>query len=341
MPSALPIISGVSDLVGLVGGISQQNAENQAITQTGDQLQTGVQNLDNLGSSLVGNYTANAMPAENAMIASEPGQISSLQGGAEGLYGELAGTPYPGMIQSEGGQYMTYPNKAIGQEEKNARALSNWQGIKPQELGEATTVASNAAESAAQTMKAQMGGVANPGAVMENLGNQASTAGLQAALGLGSQAEQQELGAREAAGQEYGTVAGQQLQQVGGQVGATEGAGSLYDSALEGAAGGLTSISSQDIQQLLDALGLESSAMQTGVSAQETGTSDLLSMLGDEFNAMGQQQQQQGNPFGDFGRNLMDLFPISGGGQYGGTPSYSSAPDNAGFGASMAALLGF
>ena len=346
-------VGGLSDLVGLFTGVAQQSQEGTAINQTGNQFQQGANELMGQGGQLYGNYTSNAQPELNTMIGQEPGQIAGYQNAASGLYGgeaglgsTLAASQYPGLIQSEGGEFMTAPAGTISSELGNVNQLENWQGIGPKELGEASTVASNAAQSAAQTMKSQMGGVPNAGALAEQLGNQAAQAGLQASLGLGAQAEQQELGAKEAAGQELGSIAGQQLQQVAGQVGATEGAGQQYAGDIEGAgglmqgaAGGEAGLAGQDIQQLLSALGTEAGMAQTGIGAEGQGTNDLLSLLQTEYG----QIDSQGNPFTNFGQSLLNMFPMSSGGQVGGGVPASGLnstyqPGGAGLAAILASL---
>jgi hypothetical protein len=164
-------------------------------------------------------------------------------------------------------------------------------------------------------MKAQMGGVANPGAAFEEGLNSAAQAGMQTGTALGAQAQEQELGAKEAAGQEYGTVAGQQLQQAAGTVGATEAAGQAYDQALtgaggleQGAASGLAGLSEQDIQELEGALQEEGTMAQSGMGAQEYGASDWTSLLEQELNG----QQNQGNPFGGIASGITSLLPLLG-----------------------------
>lgn len=325
----LPILSGVSDLGGLAMGIKNQSQQQNATGQIGNNLDSALSALSGMGSGLVGNYTANAQPALNNMIRSMPGQIGGYQGQAGGAYGQelgyagqLGSSPYPGMIMGAGSQFMTYPNASIGDQLANAAQLSNWQGLKPKELGQATTVASDAAQSAAETMKAQMGGVANPGAVMSSLGEQAAQAGMQTGAQLGAMAQEQELGAKEAAGQEYGQVAGEQLAQVSGLTSATEAAGSQYASDLTGAGGmagaagsGYAGLSQQDIEQLLSALSTESGMAQAGIGASEYGASDWTSLL---ESAMGY-NQGAGNPFSTFGSGIMSLLPyLTGGGGGGG-----------------------
>jgi hypothetical protein len=341
----MPFISGASDLVGLIQGISGQNAEKSALNATGNAFTGAVGQTQGEGSALYGNYANNAQPAMNSIIANAPGQIAGYQGGAAGLYGQegaygqqLGASPYPGMIQSAGGQFMTYPTGTIGSEISNAQALQNWQGLKPKELGEATTVASDAALSAANTMKAQMGGVANPGAVMASLGNQAAKAGMETGAQLGAMAQEQELGAREAAGQELATAAGQQLEQVAGQVGATEAAGQQYASDLTGAGGlvgqagsGLAGLAGQDIGLLENSLNTEAGMAQTGIGAQENAASLYEQLMGSEMGML----QGQGNPFTNFATNLMSLFGGfgGGGGQIGGSgfqSAYNAALGGAG-----------
>lgn len=317
-----PGLGGLSDILGGVLDFGQQNAESQAMTQTGDELQNTLGDLAGEGAGLTTAYGRNAQPQLDREIATLPGAAQGYQGAAAGGYGSEAGygaqlgaSPYPGMIQGESGLYEALPAGSIANENANAAALENWHGLGNKELGEATTVASDAADSAARTMKAQMGGVANPGAAFEEGLNTAAQAGQQTGAQLGALAQEQELGAKEAAGQEYGTVAGQQLQQAQGTVGATEAAGQAYQGALEGAGGlegnaasGMAGLSEQDIQELESALSEEGSMAQAGMGAQEYGASDWTSLLENELS----QSQNQGNPFSGIASGLTSLLPLLG-----------------------------
>jgi hypothetical protein len=297
-----PGLGGISDILGGIFGMGQQGAEQQAITQTGDQLQADLGALTGEGGAMVGNYTGNAQPELNRQIAGMPSAIAGYQGQAGGAFGQEAG--YGAQTAAEGGLFESLPAGSIGSELSNATALSNWQGLKPKELGEATTVASDAAESAARTMKAQMGGVPNAGAAFSEGVDTAAQAGMQTGTALGAMAQEQELGAKEAAGQEYGAVAGQQLQEAAGTVGATEAAGSLAGAAGQGYAG----LSEQDIQQLEGALSQEGQMATAGMGAQEYGASDWTSMLEQE---MGYAQNQP-NPFSGIASGAASLLPLLG-----------------------------
>ena len=317
-----PGLGGIADIIGGISDFGQQSAQDAAMTQTGDQLQKDLGALTGEGSNLYGNYAANAQPALNNIIGSNPAAIKGYQGAAASGYGSEAGygsqlgvSPYPGQIQSEGGLFTSLPSGSIESELSNASALENWHGLQPKELGEATTVASDAADSAARTMKAQMGGVANPGAAFEEGLNTAAQAGMQTGAQLGSMAQQQELGAKEAAGQEYGAVAGQELQEAAGTVGATEAAGSQYATDLSGAgalagnaASGMAGLSEQDIQELESALSQEGSMAQAGLGAQEYGASDWTSLLEQEMG----NAQNQSNPFSGIASGLTSLLPLFG-----------------------------
>lgn len=304
-PSMSPLqgVGGIADLVGLFTGMGQQNSENQAITGTGNELQNELGALTGEGASEVGNYGANAQPALNRQISTLPGAISGYQGAAAGGYGteagygtELGASPYPGLDMAAGAG-------AEGSQLSNAAALENWQGLKPKELGEATTVASDAALSAANTMKQQAGGIPNAGAAFEEATNTAAQAGMQTGAQLGAMAQEQELGAKEAAGQEYGAVAGE-------QIGQTEAAGQQYAQDVSGAgelagaaATGMAGLSEQDIQQLESALSEEGTMAQAGMGAQEYGASDWTSLLEQEMS----NAQSQQNPFGGAASGLMSL----------------------------------
>ena len=295
-------VGGLGDILGSIMEFSQQQQQDQAMTQTGDELQGDLGALTGEGTALEENYAGHAQPQLNAEISQLPGAIQGYQGGAAGDFGAEAG--YGSQVAGEGGLFEALPAGSIASEDANAAQLENWHGLQPKELGEATTVASDAAASAAQTMKAQMGGVANPGQAFEEATNQAAQAGMQTGAQLGAMAQEQELGAKEAAGQEYGAVAGQQLQEASGTVGATEAAGQL-----SGAAGtGMAGLSEQDIGELESALSEEGTMGQAGMSGQEYGASDWTSLLEQEMG----DQQNQGNPFSGMASGLTSLLPLLG-----------------------------
>lgn len=299
------MIGGAGDIAGSVMQFIQEQGQDQAMTQIGDNMQTDLGALTGEGTALEENYAGHAQPQLNAEISQLPGAIQGYQGGAAGDFGAEAG--YGSQVAGEGGLFEALPAGSIASEDANAAQLENWHGLQPKELGEATTVASDAAASAAQTMKAQMGGVANPGQAFEEATNQAAQAGMQTGAQLGAMAQEQELGAKEAAGQEYGTVAGQQLQEASGTVGATEAAGQL-----SGAAGtGMAGLSEQDIGELESALSEEGTMGQAGMSGQEYGASDWTSLLEGEMQDQAYSNANSTNPFSGFASGLASLFPVA------------------------------
>lgn len=300
-PGISSMIGGAGDIAGSVMQFIQEQGQDQAMTQIGDNMQTDLGALTGEGTALEENYAGHAQPQLNAEISQLPGAIQGYQGGAAGDFGAEAG--YGSQVAGEGGLFEALPAGSIASEDANAAQLENWHGIQPKELGEATTVASDAALSAANTMKAQSGGIPNAGAAFEEATNTAAQSGMQTGTALGAQAEEQELGAREAAGQEYGAVAGQQIQEASGTVGATEAAGQL-----SGAAGtGMAGLSEQDIGELESALGEEGTMGQAGMSGQEYGASDWTSLLEQEMYG----SENQSNPFSGFASGLASLFPVA------------------------------
>src|ERR1700677_4419542 len=297
---------GIGDILGAIMQFSQEQQQDQAMTQTGDELQGDLGALTGEGTALEENYAGHAQPELNSIIGSAPGAIQGYQSGAAGEFGAEGG--YGTDVAGEAGLFEGLPAGSIASEDANAAQLENWHGIQPKELGEATTVASNAAQSAAQTMKQQMGGVANPGQAFEEATNTAAQAGMQTGTALGAQAEEQELGAKEAAGQEYGAVAGQQLQEAAGTVGATEAAGQLAGAAGTGMAG----LSEQDIGELESALGEEGTMGQAGMSGQEYGASDWTSLLEQEMGDQSNEQAYGSNPFSGMASGLTSILPLLG-----------------------------
>ena len=154
--------------------------------------------------------------------------------------------------------------------------------------------AGNAAQSAAETMKQQMGGVANPALVMKQLANQAGQTGQQAAVNLGSVASQQELGAREAAGQMYGQMTADQIQKL---------QDAMQGYATQGQ--GFSGLSSQSLQGMLDSLGMQTQGGQLGAGM----LGNLGNTYGNLMTNMMASPQATANPWGSFFQNLASIVP--------------------------------
>jgi hypothetical protein len=113
-------------------------------------------------------------------------------------------------------QGLTQPGGGVSQ-------LMNWQGLRPQELNELQMQMGQAGQSNLKSFESQIGGVANPQAVAQSMGQSNATANLGLATNLGSMAQQQEL---------QGLESG-----VSGMLGATGQMGSLLNSGMSGLGG--------------------------------------------------------------------------------------------------------
>lgn len=138
--------------------------------------------------------------------------------------------------------------------------LSNWNPLTQGQIGNVQGIVNNQGASMVNTFKNNVGGIANPGLEAQALGGQASGNALQAASNLGVNAQNQKLGATQAAGQLASTTQGQNYNLLdsvlgiggnltGGAINSLNGvAGSLMGAAgnmgnpLGSAAGGIGSL---------------------------------------------------------------------------------------------------
>ena len=278
-------LGGIGDIIGLIGGIGQQNKENAAISSLGGNLNSILQLEGTDAGKLLQQYTGVTLPElQNMVNTLSPEQQQSFNNAMSSFASvsqnrnALMNNPY----LSQMGQY--------------AKELNNWHGLKPQELNALQMQAGNAALSAANTMKQQMGGVANPALLQKQLVNQAGQTAAGTAVNIGAQAAEQELGAREAAGQ-LATSQGQQYlsgNEAAGQLGLGQGQG-------------YGQLSGQSLNAMLQSLGLQSQAGALGAGMLgQTGQ-----QYGNWLNNMVNYQQSQPNPYGSFFTNLAGIVPSS------------------------------
>ena len=284
-------IGGIGDIIGLIGGINQQNKMNQEVSGLSGNLNSILQLEGTTAGQLLQQYTGKTLPELQQMV-------STLGPEQQGAFNQALGAF--GNVGNVAGQFLTPGSTpSMSQMGNVAQELSKWSGLGNKEMGALQTQAGNAALSAANTMKQQMGGVANPGLVMQQMANQAGQTGQNAAVQLGSLAQQQQLGAREAAGQIYGQMTGDQIQKLQDAMSGYQAQGAGY-----------SGLSGQALQGMLQSLGLQTSGMQTGAGMLNATGQQYGGWLGD---MMGY-QSQQGNPYANFLQNIAGLVPTGWGG---------------------------
>jgi hypothetical protein len=288
-PGAAAAGSGIGDILGIVGAISQQNAQKGIANQ----VQGLVGQETGEASSLFGDYQNFTLPGLQDMISTlTPEQqqawssaITSL-GSVGSSASALTNNPY------------LSPTAGIAQQ------LTNFNPLTTSQLNELSTQAGGAAQSAAKTARAQMGGVANPAALYQQLINQAGGVSDQAAVSLGSQDAAARLNAL--------TAGGSLLNQVGSQyLTGNQGAGQLSLGSANTSAG----MSTSALDSILQSFGLTSQTLPYATSLLQGGTNTLAGTLSGMSGSTGLP-----GLFGGLGSSLTQLFP-GGSSPGGGTPS--------------------
>ena len=277
---------GIGDIAGLIGSLIQENKTNQEAQGISGNMNQILQMMGSDGGQLLSQYISKALPQLQQMASTLGPEQQAAQQGAEGAFGNVGGVA--NQLMSPG----STPDIAkMGQV---AQQLQNWSGLGSKEMGALQLQAGNAALSSANTMKQQMGGVANPALLMQQLSNQAGQTGQGAAVQLGSLAQQQQLGAREDAGSIYNQMTQDQISKLAQ-------AGGLYDAQGQGMAG----ISSQDLSGMLNALQQQGQGASMGAG--------MLGSAGSTYGDILQQlyQTPQSNPFSAFFSNIAGMLPTN------------------------------
>ena len=279
---------GIGDIAGLIGSLIQENKTNQEAQGISGNMNQILQMMGSDGGQLLSQYISKALPQLQQMASTLGPEQQAAQQGAEGAFGNVGGVA--NQLMSPG----STPDIAkMGQV---AQQLQNWSGLGSKEMGALQLQAGNAALSSANTMKQQMGGVANPALLMQQLANQAGQTGQGAAVQLGSLAQQQQLGAREDAGSIYNQMTQDQISKL-------TGAGGLYDAQGQGMAG----LSAQSLNGMLNSLGQQGQAGQMG----EQMLGGVGDMYGSLFGMMSQSPEAQANPWASFFQNIAGMIPAN------------------------------
>lgn len=283
-----PGIGGIGDILGLIGGLNQQGQYNQEMQGLSGNLNSILGTEGGDASSLLSSYMNKVLPALQQLSSTlGPEQQQQMQG-AQSAFGNVGNAA--NALMSPG----STPDIAkMGQV---ANQLQNWSGLGSKEMGALQLQAGNAALSSANTMKQQMGGVANPALLMQQMANQAGQTGQGAAVQLGSLAQQQQLGAREDAGSIYNQMTQDQMAKL-------TGAGGLYDAQGQGMAG----LSAESLNGMLNSLGQQGQAGQMGEGMLGQVGQDYGSL----FSQMSQSPEAQANPWASFFQNIAGMIPAN------------------------------
>jgi hypothetical protein len=257
------IISGVGDIGSIIGGLIQNNAQNKSLGALSGDLSGILSSQTGLSQEMVQQYLSEVAPQLQSTYgtasqnsATSLGQAGGYATGAQGAATNLQNNPYVGAQLGASGQ------------------LANFSGLTQPEMNQLTTTAGDAARSSAATMASQIGGVANPAALEQELAGQAGAASSGAAVQLGANASAQKLQAQEAALGGYQTAGSQYLQ---GQ----SGAGGLMSNLSSQYAG----LSESQLQAALSALSTQSQEAYTGMQGLTSAGQEVGSVLNNQTNA--------------------------------------------------------
>jgi hypothetical protein len=339
-----PIIGGVGSILGIFGQQQQSSNDNAAISGLTNSLNQVLGTESGAVNQLMSQYFGTTVPELDQQYKTQTADQQfgldtayANQGMAGGAASALQNNPYlagiTGLVQQ-----ILQPNQNVSSEVGSANRLGTiagqldrWKGLKPQEMAALETQSGNATQSAAQTLEQQMGGVANPALLAQKLQENVSQSSMDTGVQLGAAGAQQELGAREAAGQAvgqqagiYGSAASEQLAQLQSALQGTTAAGQQYLSGNEAAgqiygqaAGQDFGMSADALQSIMQGLGLQSQTLGQGLGALSNIGSTYENLLGSVMNSSA--QQQANNPlaslFGSLGGDVSSIF---GGSNYGG-----------------------
>lgn len=284
-------LGGIGDILGLIGGLNQQGQYNQTVQGISGNLNQILGTEGSDAGKLLASYMGTTLPGLQQMVQTLSPEQQQAFGNAMQSFGQVGNVA---------GQFLQPGSTpSMGKMGQVAQQLQNWKGLGPRELGALQSQAGNAALSAANTMKQQMGGVANPGLVMQQMANQAGQTGQNAAVQLGSLAEQQQLGAREAAGGIYGQMTGDQIQKLQDAMSGYQAQGAGYGD-----------LSSQALSGIMNSLNQQGQAGQMGQGM----LGSVGNAYGSLFSQLSQSPEATANPWASFFQNIAGMVPTSWGG---------------------------
>jgi hypothetical protein len=296
--SFLPVLSGIGDIVGIIGSINQQNQQKQLGNQLGSLLTSD----QNTADQLLQSYTGFTLPQLQQVISTlSPEQQQAWSSALSSL------------TQASGAATNLQNNPYLAPTANVANTLLNFNPLTTSQLNQLSTQAGGAANSAAATARAQMGGVANPAALYQSLVDQAGGVSDQAAVNLGAQTAAQRLNAVTQGGSLLNAVGSQYLSGQGGAGSLFQGIGNTY--------GGL---SSEAMDQILQSLNISSQTLPAATNLLGQNANILSGLVGGTGNA----GSNLPGLFGNLGTNLSTLFGGGGGGGGGYNPYASLVQSN-------------
>jgi hypothetical protein len=266
------ILGGVGGIGEIIGSLLQSSQYSQLLGGLTNDMNSVLGPEVNMGTGFLSNFKNQVAPelqgvygSQTALGGQSYGTAGNYASGAAGAAGALESNPYIGGA-----------TPLIG-------GLENYKSFTPQEEAALTTGAGEAASSAAKTMAAQSGGVANPALLAENLAGAAGTQSSQTAVQLGSIASQQHLQAMEDALQG-------KLAQGSEYTSAESAAGGIYSGLSSEYAG----LSESEFTNALDSLGIQSSELSTGAGLLGNAGSSISNILDQVYGS----SQQSGGGYG-------------------------------------------
>ena len=251
------MMTGVGSILDIVGSIVQGGAYDRTLNALTGDLNQVIGPETAYGSHLLQNFTSQVSPELQSLY----GTASNLATQSYGTAGAYGGAAAGSAAALGANPYLAPAQSQIG-------GLLNYKAFTPQEEAALTTGAGEAASSAASTMAAQSGGVANPALLMKQLATGAGTTSAQTAVQLGSIASQQHLQAMESAlsgeealGQEY--------------ISGNTAAGQIYSGLSSEYAG----LSESELNSALSSLDIQSQELGTGANLLGTAGTQIGDVL--------------------------------------------------------------
>ena len=282
----------ISDIVGGFTGLAQQSQANAAAQQDTSALnklygqEGGI--IDNIAQQYYGQGGGASM-------------LNGLEQFAGGNLGQTYASPYTQAASgtagglAAGGQGATNPY--AGAAGGAASQLQNFNGLKPQELAALQQSIGAGGQSTINSARQQLGGSANPNALIQSLMGQNQQNALSAGVQLGGQAAGQELAGQQSAAGIFSGLSGQ-------NIGAQEAGGQLQS----GLSGQNLSYMDSMIQALLGSTGQQSGLLGEGLSGINQMANTYGNAAGNAANLARQDGQGAMSSFGQGLNGIGGLF---------------------------------
>jgi len=292
----------ISDIIGGFSSTAQQSQANNAANQDTSALNQVYGTEQGLINNIAQQYYGAGGGAST---------LNGLTSFLQGNLGQTYSSPYTSATSTTAsglanGGMNSATNPYAGSTATSAGQLQNFNGLKPQELAALQQSTGAAGQSDINTMRSQMGGTANPNALIQSLMGQNQQNALNSGIQLGSQAAGQELSAQQSAGSLFSGLSGQ-------NIGAQEAGGSLQS--------GLSSQNldylGQMIQGLLGTTSQQSGLISSGIGGLNTMGQTYQNAASGAANTALQDGQNAMNDFGGAANGIAGLFTGGLGGSSG------------------------